>query len=161
MLISEVKAFMEQNGARLHHIGILSENLEGTIDFFKNLPYMSGLEANPGGYMKKEDLLVGEPFKIRITNGVMSNNPIRMEILQPVREESDPNNVYSVLLDKYGPGFSHICYAIADRDAYETVVKTYVDEGYVAIVQGRQFVYLEPNNGCNCILEFLCIPEDA
>ena len=160
MELSNVKAYLEEHGARLHHIGILSENLEGTIDFFKNLPYINGLEANPGDYFPVEKLIVGEPFFIRITNGIISNNPIRMEILQPVREKSDPRNIYSVLLDKHGPGFHHIAYAVSEKPVYEEAVASFVEAGYKIILRGSEFVYLDPEDGSGCFLEFLCIPPD-
>ena len=89
---------------------------------------------------------------------------MHLEILQPVREKSDPGNIYSVLLDKYGQGLSHFAYDLPDVETFNKVVKAFLNIGYTTILQGKvseqgsTFIYLEPGNGCNVFLEFKVPP---
>ena len=166
MLSSEIKAFLEECGARLDHVGILSEDINATIEALSFYPFVGEFKPREG-YFGKDRLAVGEPYTIIIANGYISNNDMHIEILQPVREKSDPGNVYSVLLDKYGQGLSHFAYDLPNVDAFNKVVDAFLAMGYKPILQGKvteqgsTFIYLEPNNGCNVFLEFKVPPPKA
>lgn len=163
MLKGEIKAFLETCGARLDHVGILSEDINATIDTMNLYPFVGEFKPRET-YLGRDRLLVGEPYTIIIANGYISNNDMHFEILQPVREKSDPNNIYSVLLDKYGEGLSHFAYDLPDLKCFNKVVAAFLGLGYVTILQGTvsesgsTFIYLEPNNGSNVILEFKVPP---
>jgi 4-hydroxyphenylpyruvate dioxygenase-like putative hemolysin len=163
---SEIKAFLEECGARLDHVGILSEDIHATIESFKHYPFVGEFVPREG-YFGKDRLLVGEPYTIIIANGYISNNDMHFEILQPVRDKSHPDNIYSVLLDKYGQGLSHIAYDLPDIEAFHKVTRAFWDLGYKTILQGvvsdvgSTFIYLDPDNGSNVFLEFKVPPPKA
>jgi len=159
MLSGEIKSFLEGCGARLDHVGVLSEDINATIEALNFYPFVGEFKPRES-YWSKERLAVGEPYTIIIANGYISNNDMHIEILQPVREKSHPDNIYSVLLDKYGQGLSHFAYDLPDLDSFNKVVQAFLAMGYKTILQGKvseqgsTFIYLEPNNGCNVFLEF-------
>ena len=163
MLSNEIKSLLEECGARLDHVGILSEDINATIDALNCYPFVGEFKPHEA-YFGKDRLAVGEPYTIIIANGYISNNDMHLEILQPVREKSDPGNIYSVLLDKYGQGLSHFAYDLPDLETFNKVVKAFFDIGYKTILQGKvseqgsTFIYLEPGNGCNVFLEFKVPP---
>ena len=163
MLSNEIKAFLEECGARLDHVGILSEDINATIEAMSYYPFVGEFIPREG-YFGKDRLLVGEPYTIIIANGYISNNDMHFEILQPVREKSDPGNIYSVLLDKHGEGLSHFAYDLPNVETFDKVVKAFLDMGYKTILQGvvsaqgSTFIYLEPNNNSNVYLEFKVPP---
>ena len=164
MLSTEIKAFLEECGARLDHVGILSEDINATIKTMSYYPFVGEFVPREG-YFGKERLLVGEPYTIIIANGYIGNNDMHFEILQPVREKSHPQNIYSVLLDKHGEGLSHFAYDLPDVEAFHKVVQAFWDMGYKTILQGvvsdvgSTFIYLEPGDGCNVYLEFKVPPS--
>jgi hypothetical protein len=163
MLSGEIKAFLEECGARLDHVGILSEDIKATIETLSFYPFVGEFVARES-YFGKDRLAVGEPYTIVIANGYISNNDMHIEILQPIREKSDPGNVYSVLLDKHGQGLSHFAYDLPNLEAFDAVVRAFLDIGYKTILQGKvseqgsTFIYLEPNDGSNVYLEFKVPP---
>ena len=163
MLSSEIKAFLEKCGARLDHVGILSEDINATIETMNLYPFVGEFVPRES-YWSKDRLLVGEPYTIIIANGYISNNDMHFEILQPVREKSHPDNVYSVLLDKHGEGLSHFAYDLPDVETFHKVVQAFWDLGYKTILQGvisdvgSTFIYLDPDNGSNVYLEFKVPP---
>ena len=163
MLSNEIKAFLEECGARLDHVGILSEDINATIDTLSYYPFVGEFKPHESSF-GKDRLAVGEPYTVIIANGYIGNNDMHLEILQPVREKSDPGNIYSVLLDKYGQGLSHFAYDLPDVETFNKVVKAFLDIGYKTILQGKvselgsTFIYLEPGNGSNVFLEFKVPP---
>ena len=163
MLIGEIKTFLEECGARLDHVGILSENIAATIDTMNLYPFVGEFKPREISF-GKEKLAVGAPYTIIIANGYISNIDMHFEILQPVREKSDPANIYSVLLDKYGEGLSHFAYDLPSLECFDKVVAAFRSLGYKTILQGvvsevgSTFIYLDPNNGSNVFLEFKVPP---
>jgi len=163
MLSTEIKAYLEECGAKFDHVGILSEDINVTIESFKHYPFVGEFVPREG-YWGKEKLLVGEPYAIIIANGYISDKDMKFEILQPIREKSHPGNIYSVLLDQYGQGLSHFAYDLPDVDTFHKVVQAFWDIGYKTILQGvvsdvgSTFIYLDPDNGSNVFLEFKVPP---
>ena len=163
MLKGELKAYLEACGARFDHVGILSEDIHRAIDTLSLYPFVGEFVPRESSF-GKDRLLVGEAYTIIIANGYISNNDIHFEILQPVREKSDPANIYSVLLDKHGEGLSHFAYDLPNLECFDKVVATCHELGYSTILQGKvsdqgsTFIYLEPGNGSNIFLEFKVPP---
>jgi hypothetical protein len=163
MVKGELKAFLEECGARFDHVGILSEDISATIATMNLYPF-TGEFIPRERYFGKDSLLVGEAYTIIIANGYISNNDIHFEILQPVRDKSDPNNIYSALLDKHGEGLSHFAYDLPDVECFNKAVAACLGLGYKPILQGKvsdvgsTFIYLDPDNGSNVYLEFKVPP---
>ena len=163
MLKAEIKAYLEGCGARLDHVGILSENIQATIETMSLYPFVGEFKPREVTF-GRERLTVGAPYTILIANGYIAGNDMHFEILQPVREKSDPANIYSVLLDRHGEGLSHFAYDLPDVACFDTVVNGLLALGYKAILRGAvtevgsTFIYLDPDDGSRVYLEFKVPP---
>jgi catechol 2,3-dioxygenase-like lactoylglutathione lyase family enzyme len=171
MMKEEVTSILGKLGARLDHIGILSDNLEESIAYLNRLPRLGEFEILPEAGFNRDILRVGAPYAIRIAIASFSDNPVRLEILSPVREKTTPGCIYIEHLDKYGAGLHHFAYDFPDEESYHSAVKIFTDAGDKIILEGRvephttqsipggiEFVYLEPANGCGCFIEFKIDP---
>jgi len=166
MTLNEVKAYLEEKGAKFIHIGILSSNINATIEALEAFPFV-GKFIPHRTTLHAEDLEVGAPYVVEIANAQISSAGFVLEILSPIEEESDPENIYSVLLRKYGDGLSHIAYSVPSFEVFQEALDAFLAAGYKMIlrggvrpnpdkgIKGNAFVYLDPDNGSNCFLELL------
>ena len=58
MLSHEIKAFLEECGARLDHVGILSEDINATIDTLNDYPFVGEFKRHESSF-GKDRLAVG------------------------------------------------------------------------------------------------------
>lgn len=163
---NKIKKLLEENGAKLDHIGILSEDYEATMDTLNRLPMLG--EFRPLGTTRygEEVLSVGKPYTITIGIAAFQNLDLKLEILKPERELTQEGCIYTDHLDKHGQGLHHLAYELPDIAAYNKVVDAMLSMGDKVILKGRiepgmaeglpngiEFVYLEPANGSACYLE--------
>ena len=158
MSLNEVKAYLEEKGAKFIHIGILSSNMGATIDALEAFPFV-GKFVPHRTTLKAEDLEVGAPYVVEIANAEITSAGFVLEILSPIEEESDPDNIYSVLLREYGDGLSHIAYSVPSFEVFQEALDAFLGAGYKMIlrggvrpnpdkgIKGNAFVYLDPDNG--------------
>jgi catechol 2,3-dioxygenase-like lactoylglutathione lyase family enzyme len=171
LIKEETTSILGKLGARLDHIGILSNNLEESIAYLNRLPRLGDFETLAEVEFNRDILKVGVPYTIRIAIASFSDNSVKLEILSPVREKTAPGCVYTEHLDKYGAGLHHFAYDFPDEESYHSAVKAFTDAGDKIILEGRvephttqsipggiEFVYLEPVNGCGCFIEFKIDP---
>ena len=167
MDIQEVKKYLEDNGAKFIHIGIICDDIETTIATLETFPFIGKFTRSTASFESKH-LEVGAPYVINLAFADLVGHDFVMEILQPVVEKSDPSNIYSLLLEKYGNGLSHIAYSVPSMEVFNTALSVFKNNGYrvilkgqvqpntmEAIPKGNAFVYLEPINGSNVFFELL------
>lgn len=167
MALNEVKAYLEAAGAKFIHVGVISDNMEKSIETLEQLPFVSKFSRKKAAF-GAEFLTIGKPYAIELAFAQVEGHDFQLEILQPVEAESDPENIYSVLLRKYGPGLSHLAYSVPNLETFNKALSFFEEQGdnvilkgsvipgqCEAIPKGNAFVYVEPKNGCNCFIELL------
>ena len=159
-------ALLEECGAHLDHIGILSENFEETLKTLKRLPYLDEFRMLGTTYYGEGVLTVGNGYTITIGIAPFKNLDLKLEVLKPERELTPGSNLYTDHLDKHGQGLHHMAYELPDLASFRKAVDAFLAEGDKIILAGRiepgtdaglpngiEFVYLEPANGSACYLE--------
>lgn len=82
---------------RVHHIGIISKNMEDDIKLYERL-----------GYVQKDSVVVDEVQFNRIVFVSLFNDTI--ELIEPIDERSSVYNLPA--------GYAHICYEVEDLDIF-------------------------------------------
>lgn len=162
----ELKKLLEEMGAKLDHIGILSEDIAHTEKVLGRLPYLERFQSLGTTYYGRKVLSVGKPYTITISIAKFSDLDLKLEILQPERELTPDGCIYTEHLEKHGPGLHHFAYELPDEDTYNRVVNMFLKSGDEVILRGRiepgtdaglpngiEFIYLQPSGDCGCYLE--------
>jgi len=167
MTLGEVKAYLEDSGSKFIHVGILTHDLNSTVSTLESYPFVGKFADSHTVQFGRESLEVGAPYVITIANAAVAGHDFVLEVLQPDEEKSDPDNIYSSLLSKYGSGLSHVAYSVPSEKVFDTASAAFIDAGYKVIlkggvkpdeskgIRGNAFIYLDPDDGSNCFLELL------
>ena len=167
MTTNEAKIYLEKSGAKFIHVGIITDNIDAAIASLEAYPFVGKFERHTASF-GQEFLSVGAPYEVIIAIAKMHGHDFDLEILQPVPENSDPENIYSVLLRKFKNGLSHVAYSVPTLEVFNRSVEAFTNAGYTIILKGGKepgvdkanpngfaFVYLDPDNGSNCFYELL------
>ncbi len=131
----------------LSHVGIVVKDAEKTTKWLSTIwnigkPDVTDYEP------KKEELFVGEPFKVRIVNIKFGAFPI--ELLQP----QDNKSIWSKFLAEKGEGIHHVALGVSN---YEEMVAKLQKQKHpllvAAIFKGERWCYFDTNPG-GTVLEF-------
>ena len=167
MDLNEVKVYLEENGAKFIHVGVLTNDLITTTSTLEKFPFVEKFDEGHTVEFAKEDLEVGEAYVITIANANVIGHDFVIEVLQPDNEKSDPGNIYTYLLSQFGSGLSHLAYRVPSQEVFDVASASFIDAGYKTIlkggiktdlskgIRGNAFIYLDPNDGSNCFLELL------
>ena len=125
----------------LSHLGIAVEDAEKTAKFLASIWNIGAPEIfdyEP----KKEELFVGEPFKVRLAWLMLG--PIRIELLQPL----DDRSIWSKFVAEKGEGIHHIAFGVTN---YDEMVDKFTAEGHKllvsAIFNGERWCYFDTSPG--------------
>lgn len=131
----------------LSHLGIAVKDAEKTVNFISSIwnigtPVVSDYEP------KKEELIAGEPFKVRlvfIKFGTMS-----IELLQPL----DNKSIWAKFIAKKGEGIHHIAYGVSNYDEMVSLFRKQKHPMLVAAsYQGERWCYFDTSPG-GMVIEF-------
>ena len=171
MVSEKLASRLEKYGARMDHIGVLSLNRERSIEFLSLLPDVP--EADKWKYFdrvyKKEHLLVGTGYTLRVATAPIEKQSYYLEVVQPVLEQCDKESYYYKHMTKHREGFHHVAYEVVKEEQLHELIDVFKKNGDIILFHGRlafrddsptgkgvEFVYIEPGNGCHCVLELVC-----
>jgi len=125
----------------LSHVGIAVKDAEKTIKWLSTIwnigdPQIFDYEP------KKEDLSVGEPFKVRIVNVKFGAFPI--ELLQPM----DNKSIWAKFIAEKGEGIHHVALGVSN---YKEMVDGLQKQGHPLLVRavfgGEDWCYFDTSPG--------------
>ena len=131
----------------ISHLGIAVKDAEKTARFISSIwdigtPEVADYEAKP------EELIVGEPFKVRLVFIKFGTHTI--ELLQPL----DDKSIWSKFIKDKGEGIHHIAYGVSN---YDEMVSKLQKQGHpmlvAAIFQGCRWCYFDTSPG-GMVIEF-------
>ncbi len=133
----------------LAHICVVVKDLDKTTEFLSSL-FGLGPWHTQEGSAKKEDLLVGEPYKVKVTWTELG--PTLLELIQPLEGKS----VWSEFIETKGEGLHHISFRFSNWDEVVSKVQEQGGKMVAGIVSGksgRRVCYLDIGSG-GIIVEF-------
>ncbi|TET17023.1 MAG: VOC family protein [Dehalococcoidia bacterium] len=93
----------------IDHLGVVVKDIDKTIEFLSSMwglgPWQS-LEYSP----HKDEIIVGEPFKIKIACAKLG--PVVLELIQPLEGRS----LWSQFLETKGEGLQHVAFNLSNWD---------------------------------------------
>jgi len=125
-----------------NHIGVVVEDADKTAEFLSSIgigPWQT-FEFSP----IKDELLVGEPFTLKVTWARLGPGPIVVELLQPIEGRS----LWSQFLETNGEGAHHIAFSVSNWD--EMVSKLKQQGGKMvagSICEGKRWCYFDTKPG--------------
>ena len=131
----------------ISHLGIAVKDAEKTVGFLSSIwnigtPEIADYEAKP------EELIAGEPFKVRLV--FIKFGPHTIELLQPL----DDKSIWSKFIKDKGEGIHHIAYGVSN---YDEMVTKLQEQGHpmlvAAIFQGCRWCYFDTSPG-GMVVEF-------
>jgi methylmalonyl-CoA/ethylmalonyl-CoA epimerase len=131
----------------ISHLGIAVKDAEKTAGFLSSIwnigtPEVADYEAKP------EELIVGNPFKVRLVFIKFGTHTI--ELLQPL----DDKSIWSKFIKEKGEGIHHIAYGVSN---YDEMVSKLQGQGHpllvAAIFQGCRWCYFDTSPG-GMVIEF-------
>lgn len=107
--------------SKLHHIGIVVQDMDKTIAYYKSLgigPFMPVAEIIPKQAKLKERIIRGKPAPLTFTNISMwaKMGSVFIELLQPFE---GIKSIWSDFLEAKGEGIQHLAYQVDDIDTEE------------------------------------------
>ena len=131
------------------HICVVVKDLDKTTKFLSSL-FGLGPWHTEEGSTKKEDLLVGEPYKVKVTWTELG--PTLLELIQPIEGKS----VWSEFIETKGEGLHHISFRFSNWDEVVSKVQEQGGKmvmGCVGSKSRRRVCYLDIGAG-GIIIEF-------
>ncbi|MBI2859696.1 MAG: VOC family protein [Chloroflexi bacterium] len=131
----------------LSHLGIAVKDAEKTARLLSSIwnigtPQVSDYEP------KKEELFVGEPFKVRLV--FIKFGAVPIELLQPL----DNKSIWSKFIAEKGEGIHHIALGVSN---YDEMTSKFQEQNHKllvsAIFAGERWCYFEANPG-GLVIEF-------
>ena len=125
----------------LSHVGIAVKDAEKTVKWMSTI-WNIGSPQIFDYAPKKEELFVGEPFKVRIVNVKFGAFPI--ELLQPL----DNKSIWSKFIAEKGEGIHHVALGVSN---YDEMMTTTQKKGHKLLVaaefNGEKWCYFDCNPG--------------
>ena len=131
----------------LSHLGIAVKDAEKTVGFISSVwdigtPEVSDYQAKP------EELIVGEPFKVRLV--FIKFGTLTIELLQPL----DDKSIWAKFIAAKGEGIHHIAFGVSN---YGEMVSKLQAQGHPLLVaasfQGERWCYFDTSPG-GMVIEF-------
>ncbi len=134
-------------GLALHHVGIVTGDLDESIDRYRALGFVPG-----------ETFGVGEQAIVAVT---MRAGPGWVEIIQP----TDPDGPIARYLAKRGPGVHHLAYRVADLaaelDRLATAGVRLIDTVPRTGAHGWQIAFVHPEACGGVLTELVQVDDDG
>ena len=131
----------------LSHLGIAVKDAEKTVEFISSV-WDIGTPEVVDYEPKAEELIMGEPFKVRLVFIKFGTHPI--ELLQPL----DDKSIWAKFIATKGEGIHHIAYGVSN---YDDMVSKLDAQGHPLLVaasfQGCRWCYYDTSPG-GMIIEF-------
>jgi hypothetical protein len=126
----------------LSHVGVAVKSVEDSIAVLSSV-WNIGTPEIVGRYEpKKEDLLRGEPFAVKLA--FIKFGPLTLELLQPL----DSRSIWSRFIEEKGEGIHHFALGVSDYDAVFTALE---HQGHTllvaAVYEGCRWCYFDTNPG--------------
>ena len=125
----------------LSHVGIAVKNAEKTAKWMStiwNIGSPQVFDYEP----KREELIAGEPFKVRIVNVKFGAFPI--ELLQPL----DDKSIWAKFIAEKGEGIHHVAVGVSNYDQIVDLTKSQGHPMLVAAVfNGERWCYFDTSPG--------------
>ena len=125
----------------LSHVGIAVKNAEATARWMSsiwNIGQPQVFDYEP----KAEDLIAGEPFKVRIVNIKFGAFPI--ELLEPL----DDKSIWAKFIAEKGEGIHHVAVGVSN---YDQIVDLTKSQGHpllvAAVFNGERWCYFDTSPG--------------
>jgi methylmalonyl-CoA/ethylmalonyl-CoA epimerase len=131
----------------LSHVGVAVKDAEKTIKFISSIwnigtPIISDYEP------KKEELIAGEPFKVRLV--FIKFGTMTIELLQPL----DNKSIWSKFIAEKGEGIHHVAYGVSNYDEMVSALQKQKHPLLVAAsFQGERWCYFDTHPG-GMVIEF-------
>jgi methylmalonyl-CoA/ethylmalonyl-CoA epimerase len=134
--------------SNLHHVGVAVSDVEATTGFLASIWNIGTSE--PFDYAPtQEDLLVGEPYAIRIA--FVKLGDVTLELIQPL----DDRSIWSRFIAEKGEGVHHIAFGVSN---YEELVAAFTADDHPmlagAVYEGWRWSYFDSSPG-GMVVEFL------
>ncbi|GHU04676.1 hypothetical protein FACS1894158_05580 [Betaproteobacteria bacterium] len=125
----------------LSHIGIAVKDAEATAKWLSsvwNIGTPQVFDYEP----KKDELFVGEPFKVRIVNIKFGAFPI--ELLQPM----DDKSIWAKFIKEKGEGIHHVAVGVSNYKEHVAKMRAQGHPELVsAIFEGEEWCYFDTSPG--------------
>ncbi len=95
--------------ANLSHVGFAVRNAEKTVEFLSSV-WSLGRPKIAHYETKKDDMIFGEPFKIKII--FVKFGALQLEIIEPLDETS----VWAKFIAEKGEGVHHVAFGVSNYD---------------------------------------------
>jgi 4-hydroxyphenylpyruvate dioxygenase-like putative hemolysin len=131
----------------ISHLGIAVKDAEKTAKFISSIwnigtPKVSDYEP------KKEELISGEPFKVRLV--FIKFGTLTLELLQPL----DNKSIWAKFIAEKGEGIHHIAFGVSN---YDEMVSAFQKQKHPMLVaasfQGERWCYFDTSPG-GMVIEF-------
>lgn len=125
----------------LTHIGIVVKDVVKTSKLLSSLLGIGPWKIDETA-PKKEELIVGEPFRLKLAFGNLRET--ELELLQPLEGDS----VWSQFIETNGEGVHHLCFTVPNWD--EMVSKFRAEGGKMivgGIYKGKRWCYFDTKPG--------------
>jgi methylmalonyl-CoA/ethylmalonyl-CoA epimerase len=142
---------LDQSGTaqltNLSHVGIAVKNAEQTARWLSSV-WNIGTPEVFDYYPKKDELIAGEPFGVRLV--FIKFGPLTIELLEPL----DDKSIWSKFIEEKGEGIHHIAFGVSH---YDEIVATMQTQGHpllvAAVFEGCRWCYFDTSPG-GTVIEF-------
>ena len=143
----DIKKLGNVSLANLSHIGVAVKKIESTLGFLSSVWDIGGQVIND--YQPEtKDLLVGEPFRVRIA--LIKFGPTFIELLQPM----DDKSIWAKFIKEKGEGIHHFAFGVSN---YDEMIDIFRNQGHnllvAAVYQGQRWCYFDTSPG-GMVIEF-------
>jgi methylmalonyl-CoA/ethylmalonyl-CoA epimerase len=123
------------------HLGVAVKDAEKTIKLLSSI-WNIGTPKVSDYVPKKEDLITGEPFKVRLV--FINLGVITIELLQPL----DNKSIWYKFIEEKGEGSHHIAFGVSNYDEMVSLLQKQKHTMLVAaIFQGERWCYFDTSPG--------------
>ena len=131
----------------LSHLGIAVKDAEKTVNFLSSI-WNIGTPEIADYAPKPEELIAGEPFKVRLV--FIKFGTLTIELLQPL----DDKSIWAKFTRAKGEGIHHIAFGVSN---YDEMVSKLQEQGHPMLVaasfQGCRWCYFDTSPG-GMVVEF-------
>lgn len=134
--MENVKEYLENCGAYLHHVGMLSEDNAKTE---KMLSKMIGIGewVRDSSDWTEENMVVGPANSICCSNAKIWGG-INLELVQPIHGKADGTH-FEEYLKEHGTGLHHLCYMFQSHESFLKSHAYMTEQGCKDVHHGKLF----------------------
>lgn len=160
-----LKNKMEDLGAAFDHVGLVTDDLENTIDYLSAFPDIGPWARSVHAHVQ-ENLIVGTPYALAVGKASVASGNYFYEVVQPIKEECSPEG-YFYGWDAKNNGLHHLAYSFDLEANFREALALLNTAGDKEVLHGIvppksnggkaiEYVYLESGNNCGIMLELVC-----